>query len=172
MENKLDKIDMQILSVLQGDARIQLKALAEKVFLSSPATSARLERLERDGYILGYKAQVNRLSLGLHITAFINLAVDPSEKPQFYPFIKESPYVLECNCVTGEYTMLIKAAFHSTVELDAFINRLQQFGKTNTQIVFSTSVAPRGVDFLRLEEWSEKDRSEYLYMSELESEKE
>jgi Lrp/AsnC family leucine-responsive transcriptional regulator len=170
--DKLDKIDMQILSILQSDARIQLKALAAKVFLSSPATSARLERLERLGYILGYKAQINRLALGLHITAFINLAVDPTEKPLFYPFIKESPYVLECNCVTGEYAMLIKAAFHSTVELDAFINKLQQFGKTNTQVVFSTSVAPRGVDFIKLEEWSEKDKTEYLYMTEIESEKE
>ncbi|MDR1068237.1 MAG: Lrp/AsnC family transcriptional regulator [Clostridiales Family XIII bacterium] len=172
MNNKPDKIDMQILSILQSDARIQLKALAEKVFLSSPATSARLERLEREGYILGYKAQVNRLALGLHITAFINLAVDPTEKPQFYPFITESPYVLECNCVTGEYSMLIKAAFHSTIELDAFINKLQRFGKTNTQIVFSTSVAPRGIDFVKLEERSEQDKGEYLYMPETESKKE
>ena len=161
---KLDKIDMQILNILQKDARIQLKSLAEKVFLSSPATSTRLERLEREGYISGYQAQVNKPALGLHVTAFINLELEPKEKPLFYPFIKESPCILECNCVTGEYSMLMKAAFHSTVELDAFINKLQQFGKTNTQIVFSTSVEPKGIDFEKLDEWVEKDIKDYLYM--------
>ena len=164
--DKLDKIDMQILSILQTDARIQLKALAEKVFLSSPATSARLDRLEKEGYILGYQAQVNRPELGIHVTAFINLALEPKEKPLFYPFIKESPCILECNCVTGEYSMLMKAAFHSTVELDAFINKLQQFGKTNTQIVFSTSVEAKGIDFKKLDDWAEKEMKEYLYMEE------
>lgn len=162
--DRLDKIDMQILNILQKDARIQLKTLAEKVFLSSPATSARLERLERDGYIMGYQAKVNRPALGLHITAFINLELEPKEKPLFYPFIKESPCILECNCVTGEYSMLMKAAFHSTVELDAFINKLQQFGRTNTQIVFSTSVEPKGIDFEKMDEWVERDIKDYLYM--------
>ena len=162
--DRLDKIDIQILNILQADARIQLKSLAEKVYLSSPATSARLDRLERDGYITGYHAQVDRPALGLHITAFINLALEPKEKPSFYPFIKESPCILECNCVTGEYSMLMKAAFHSTMELDAFINKLQQFGKTNTQIVFSTSVDPKGIDFEKFDEWVEKDIKDYLYM--------
>jgi len=41
--------------------------------------------------------------------------------------------------------MLLKVAFPSTVELDGFIGELQQFGKTYTQIVFSTSVEPRGI---------------------------
>ena len=41
--------------------------------------------------------------------------------------------------------MLMKVAFPSTIELDGFIGQLQQFGKTQTQIVFSTAVPPRGV---------------------------
>ena len=42
--------------------------------------------------------------------------------------------------------MLMKVAFQSTMELDMFIGQLQKFGKTSTQIVFSTHVGPRGVD--------------------------
>ena len=41
--------------------------------------------------------------------------------------------------------MLLKVAFQSTMELDTFIGQLQKFGKTNTQIVFSTHVGPRGI---------------------------
>ena len=61
-------------------------------------------------------------------------------------YIKKCKNVIECNCVTGDYSMLLKVAFQSTMELDIFIGQLQKFGKTSTQIVFSTHVGPRGVD--------------------------
>ena len=141
----MDKIDIKILKLLQENARIPLKQIANEVFLSSPAVSARIERLESEGYIMGYTAVINRQKLGYHITAFINLEVPPSQKPTFYPFITSCPNVLECNCVTGQFSMLVKVAFPSTQELDTFIGRLQQFGITQTQIVFSTAVESRGI---------------------------
>ena len=144
--DRMDKIDKKIVTLLQEDARMPLKALAENVYLSSPAVSARIERLEKEQIISGYYAKVNQLKLGYHITAFINLDVMPAQKPEFYPFIKSCPNVIECNCVTGEYSMLLKVAFPSTVELDTFIGQLQRFGRTSTQIVFSTPVEPRGID--------------------------
>lgn len=142
---KLDKIDRKLINLCQKNARCSLSSLAQQVFLSAPAVSARLERLEKLGIISSYQARINMQKLGYHITAFINLDMEPSQKPTFYPFIAEVPNVLECNCVTGQYSMLIKVAFPSTQELDQFIGRLQQFGKTYTQIVFSTAVGPRGI---------------------------
>lgn len=142
----MDKIDKQILDILQENARTPLKAIAEKVFLSSPAVSIRIEHLEQQGIITGFKTTIDQYKLGYHITAFINLAMDPTLKPEFYPFIQNEPNVLECNCVTGEYSMLLKVAFPSTMDLDVFIGKLQQFGKTSTQIVFSTPVEPRSIN--------------------------
>lgn len=142
----MDDIDRKILKILQENARTSLKTIAEKTFLSSPAVSARIEKLEKDGIICGYHAMIDPMKLGYHIIAFINLDVVPEDKPRFYEFASEVPNVLECNCVTGEYSMLMKVAFQSTVELDIFIGQLQKFGKTSTQIVFSTHVGPRGVD--------------------------
>ena len=110
------------------------------------SVSARIEKLEQAGIITGYGASVDKLKLGYNITAFINLEVSPREKDEFYPFIKACPNVLECNCVTGKYSMLIKVAYHTTMELDAFIGQLQKFGNTETQIVFSTAVEPRGIE--------------------------
>ena len=141
----MDKIDRKILRILQQDARTSLKQIANEVFLSSPATSARIEKLEKEGIITGYSANIDRQKLGYHITAFINLEMQPAQKPAFYPFIQGCPNVLECDCVTGQYSMLIKVAFPSTQELDAFIGQLQKFGNTQTQIVFSTAVGPRGI---------------------------
>ncbi len=142
----MDDIDRKILRLLQKNARMSLKTIAEKTFLSSPAVSARIERLERDGIISGYHAWVDPIRLGYHILAFINLDVLPEDKPKFYAYAEGVPNILECSYVTGEFSMLMKVAFQSTMDLDIFIGQLQKFGKTSTQIVFSTHVGPRGVD--------------------------
>lgn len=146
----MDSIDIKILSLLQKNARMPLKQIAESVFLSSPATAARIERLESDGIIGGYHAEVNLKKLGFPIIAFINLELEPNQKPEFYPFICSHPNVLECNCVTGHFSMHIKVAFDSTDNLDLFIGNLQKFGKTETQIAFSTPQEPRGVTVEKL----------------------
>lgn len=143
----MDKIDRKLMSLLQENARYSLKQLAEQVYLSSPAVSSRIERLEKEGYITGYQAQIDPEKLGYHITAFISLEMNPKQKPTFYPFISACNNVLECNCVTGNYSMLIKVAFPTTQELDTFIGQLQKFGNTQTQIVFSTAVPTRGIQF-------------------------
>ena len=137
---------MKLISILQKNARASIKQIAKLVYLSSPAVSARIDSLEKQGVVTGYMATVDYVKLGYHVMAFINLEMSPKKKPVFYPFISECPNVLECHCVTGQYSMLIKVAFRSTVELDVFINALQKFGNTSTQIVFSTSVETRGID--------------------------
>jgi len=142
----MDKIDLKLIELLQKNARYSLKHLAKEVFLSTPAVSARVLKLEGSGVITGYSAHVDPLKLGYNIKAFINLEMSPKRKPEFYPFVATCPNVLECNCVTGKYSMLITVAYHTTVELDAFINELQKFGNTETQVVFSTAVEHRGID--------------------------
>ncbi len=144
-EMTLDEIDIQILNILQKDARMPLKQVAKEVNLSSPAVSSRIQRLEAEGYITGYQAQVNPIALGLYTKAFICLEVAPVQKKEFYPYIKQCKNVVECNCVTGDYSMLLEVLFENTIELDHFINELQRFGRTKTLIVFSTSVEHRGV---------------------------
>ena len=132
MKNKeLDHVDREILRMLQEDARMSLKDIAEAVFLSSPAVSVRIDNMIEAGYIEGFHATVNPVKMGYHIKAFINLEACPN--------------VVECNCVTGDYSMLLEVWFPSTHELDQFIGELQQYGRTKTLIVFSTSVEHRGV---------------------------
>lgn len=143
--SEMDKIDMQIISLLQKNARTPLKELAAKVYLSAPAVSSRIDKLEQQGIINGYNVEVDRQKLGYSITAFISLELPADRKPEFYPFVESCPNVIECSCVTGVYSMLIKVAFPTTQDLDAFIGRLQRFGNTSTQIVFSTPVPHREI---------------------------
>ena len=141
----MDQIDVKLLSLLEKNARMPLKQLAESVYLSSPATAARIEKLEQDGVISGYSVKLNYKKLGFPIIAFINLEVSPSQKAEFYPYICAHPNVIECSCVRGDYSMIIKVAYDSTEKLDHFIGELQTFGPPETQIVFSTPQEPRSV---------------------------
>lgn len=141
----IDDIDLQILAMLRENARISLKSMSERTYLSSTAVSARIEKLEQNGYIDGYFARLCPEAFGLGIKAFISLEIEPLQKKDFYPYIRACENVVECNCVTGDYSMLLEVLFPSTTELDAFIGELQHFGKTKTQIVFSTPVEHREV---------------------------
>ena len=143
--NELDHIDMEILQMLQENARMSLKDIAQRVFLSSPAVSARIDNLVKNGYIEGFRACISTEKMGYHIKAFINLEVSPQDKPEFYLYIKNCKNVVECNCVTGDYSMLLQVHFPSTGELDQFIGELQKYGRTKTLIVFSTLVEHRGL---------------------------
>ena len=145
-KEELDAVDKIILDILQVNAKTSLKEIANQVYLSIPAVSARIEKMEKEGVITGYQAKVNPVALGYHIKAFINLEVPPEDKKDFYLFAQECPNVVECNCVTGDYSMILEVLFKSTTELDQFIGELQRFGRTKTLIVFSTSVEHRGIN--------------------------
>ena len=140
----MDAIDLKLITLLQKNARTPLKVLASQVFLSSPATAARIEKLENDGIISSYSANIDMKKAGFPIIAFIQLDLDPKLKPTFYPFVRSHPHVLECSCITGpvSYTHL---RAHETEALDAFIGELNGFGHTETQIAFSTPQPPRGI---------------------------
>lgn len=139
----VDETDLQILSMLRENARVPARHIAERTFLSPTAIATRMDKMEKEGVIEGYYAKINPRAFGFTVKAFINLEVEPIQKKDFYPYIRSCPNVVECNCVTGDYAMLLEVLFRSTTELDKFIGELQHFGKTKTQIVFSTSVEHR-----------------------------
>lgn len=148
----MDAIDRKILQLLERDARMPLKQLAKAVYLSSPAVSARIRNLEQQGILTGYRAVVDIQRIGYPIQAFINLEMEPRQKAEFYPWAGGEENILECNCVTGQYSMLLRVAFCSTMDLDQFIGKLQRFGRTQTQIVFSTPIALRAPGIVPPEE--------------------
>ena len=142
----MDKIDRKIINSLQKNARASLKDLSKECFISSPAIAARINKLEKSGIINGYHSSIDIEKIGFHVRAFIQVQLEPRQKDEFYPYVQSIPNVVECNCVTGDYSEIMEVIFPSTTDLDNFINTIQQrFGKTSTQIVFSTSGQHRGI---------------------------
>ncbi|MDO4344305.1 MAG: Lrp/AsnC family transcriptional regulator [Eubacteriales bacterium] len=144
-KNTLDAVDKKILNILMVEAKRPLKEIAEAVFFSVPAVSARIEKLEKEGYIRGYQAQVDPVLTGFPARAFIQVAVAQEDKEEFYAYVQGCREVAECCCVTGEYSMMLKVCLPTMEELESFAGRLGRFGKTQTHVVFSVSVPHRGV---------------------------
>ena len=141
----LARVDMKIIELLQNNARMSLKDISSQVFLTSPAVSARIEKMERAGIIEGYHAQINREAFSLQIKAFVNVKSDPPMKKDLYKYVRAVKNVIQCDCVTGDYEIFLEVLFHNTRELDLFLDDLQKYGETKTQIVFSSAVEHRGL---------------------------
>ena len=72
----LDRVDMKILELLQQNARMSLKDIASQVFLTSPAVSARIDKMERAGVIEGYHAKINLEAFSLPVRTYVSAAVN------------------------------------------------------------------------------------------------
>ncbi|MGH1784522.1 Lrp/AsnC family transcriptional regulator [Enterococcus gallinarum] len=141
----MDNLDRKILNIMQQNARVTVKQIAEQCFISSPSVSVRVQNLETLGYIRSYQALIDYQKLGYLIKEYVHCAVNAKDKEAFYAYIADIPNVIECDCITGDYSMLLKVYFSDTVVLDRFITDLQFYGDTKTHIVFSTNVGPRGL---------------------------
>src|SRR5436190_12785039 len=96
--SEIDRIDRKILSVLQADGRISNLKLAETVALSPTAVLARVQRLTRDGYILGYEARLDPAKLGGGLLVFVEVLLDRTTPNVFEAFkaaVLVHPQILE-----------------------------------------------------------------------------
>ena len=107
----IDRIDLKILNVLQQDGRVSNLKLAESVALSPTAVLARVQRLSRDGFILGYEAQLNPAKLGADLMVFVEVLLDrttPNVFDAFNAAVQVRPEIMECHMVAGGFDYLLK----------------------------------------------------------------
>lgn len=127
----LDHIDLQILDLLQTESQISNAELARRVNLSSPATHARVKRLEKEGFIKWQVAILNQEKLGFDLLCyvFINTHIHQmSQLDELEAELQKLPEIMECHCITGEYDYLLKVVIHDRNNLDQFIRKLNKLG--------------------------------------------
>ena len=110
-EHAPDRIDLKILDCLQRDGRISNLKLAESVALSPTAVLARVQRLSKEGYILGYEARLNPLKLGAGMMVFVEVLLDRTTPNVFEAFnaaVQVRDEIMECHMVAGGFDYLLK----------------------------------------------------------------
>lgn len=137
----IDTLDERILSELQANGRLTMKALAERVGLSSPAMIERVRRLEERGVLSGYRAVVDPAAIGRPLSALIAADIDRSNSDHFLERLRTEPSVVECLRTTGDRSFLIKVNVTSTDELEQLVDDLAELGaRCSTSIILSAPI--------------------------------
>ena len=140
----LDATNRRLLGELQADARLSLAELGRRVGLSSPAVAERLGRLERDGVIRGYHADVDPRALGFALSAVIRVRPAPRQIAEVAQIARDTPEVVDCHRITGDDCFVLRAHVRDVDHLEEVIDRFTLYGQTTTSIVQSSPVPGRG----------------------------
>lgn len=140
----LDDVDRALLVALQADCKRSLAELGVAVGLSAPSVLERVRRLEEQGTVRGYHAQVDARKVGLDLGAFIGVGIDhPRAIPKFEAKVAHMPEVLECHHVTGRHTLMLKVRTENTESLASLIGKVRELpgvARTETMVVLATQV--------------------------------
>jgi Lrp/AsnC family transcriptional regulator, leucine-responsive regulatory protein len=137
-----DATNIALLRELQENARLSLAELGRRVGLSPPAVADRLERLEEDGVITGYRAEVDPRALGYDLGVVIRIRPAPRELRKVAELAQRTPEVVECHRITGEDCYLMRAHVRDVEHLEEVIDRFAVYGQTTSSIM-QTSPVPR-----------------------------
>ncbi len=150
--SQLDRTDLLLLAELQQSGRQTNAELAERVHLSASACLRRVQRLEREGVIAGYRAEVDpdRIGLGLHAFVRVQLTRHDAEAvAAFAGFVNDWDEVVACHALTGDMDYLLQVVVRDLEHFSRFLldRLLNQTGvaDVNSSFVLRTVKAFRGL---------------------------
>src|SRR6267142_5379485 len=120
----VDKFDVAILKVLQGDARASLLDISKRVGLSPTPCWNRIRKMEADGVIQGYTARIDPAAIGFTETVIVQVTLESHSEETLYDFgrtLEQIPEVLEAYLVSGDYDYYIRIAVKDTRDYERLL---------------------------------------------------
>ena len=121
---ELDAIDRRIVSELQADGRLSNIELADKIGLSASPCLRRVKRLEREGYIDGYRASLQRSRVGLGFSVFLGVRINGhanEDASRFEKAVVSMPEVIACHLVSGEADYFLEVVVPDLEDYQRFL---------------------------------------------------
>jgi Lrp/AsnC family leucine-responsive transcriptional regulator len=140
--NDLDAVDRRLLALLTSDGRRSYTDLAKDTGLSTSAVHQRVRRLEQRGAITGYAAQVDPLTAGLPLTAFVSVTpIDPAAPDDAPDRLAHLTAIEACHSVAGDENYILKVRVSDPGALETLLQDIRAAAqvRTRTTVVLSTS---------------------------------
>lgn len=131
-EHYMDRVDHRILGLLQQDARQSIADIADSVGLSASPCARRIKRLEEQGIIDGYRANLNKAKIGVAMTVFVEVSLNNHHAEsidEFEQSIMIMDEVISCHVVSGAYDYLLEVVSQDLAGYEAFTRKLQRLDK-------------------------------------------
>lgn len=140
VDSELDDLNQSIVTQLQADGRVTIAELGRRIGLSAPAVAERVARLESEGAIRGYRAEMDPGALGYSLAAIVRVRPTAGRLQRIADVAEGIPAVVECYRTTGEDCFYIKVHLRDIGELGEILDDLLPYGQTTTSIIQSTYV--------------------------------
>ena len=114
----MDRIDREILSALEADARQSYASLAESIGLSKTPCWNRVQAMEEAGIITGYRADIDPARINLGVMAYIQVIIDSARREAFEAAVLDTPAILECHTIAGDGDYVLRVACRDVDDLD------------------------------------------------------
>lgn len=138
----MDAIDLSLVELLRGNARLSYAELARQIGLSAPAVHERVGKLEASGIIRAYRADVQPEAIGLGVTALIGIVEDSgADTDDVLHSFRGMPEIESCYFMAGVESFLLTARVGTIAELEKLILRLNRtagVASTRTTVALST----------------------------------
>jgi len=145
MSDKLDKIDLSILKILQENSKITNLDLSKKIGLSPAPTLERVKKLETSGVVESYHAVVNPQAIGLNVKTFVLVSLAWQKENalnEFLEKIRSIEEITECYIITGEADFLIKVVCKDIPNYEQLLfktlSQIEEIERLKTLMTLST----------------------------------
>ncbi|MEL0621702.1 Lrp/AsnC family transcriptional regulator [Marinomonas arenicola] len=141
----MDRIDKDILKIIQSDGRLSTAELSEKVGLSPSPCARRLKRLEEEGYIESYQARLNKAKVGIGMSFFVDVRLNNHQASSVEDFERDISAIEEAinvHIVSGAYDYLVEVVSKDLAGFEAFTRKLHRLSSVKD---FHTHLAVRQV---------------------------
>jgi DNA-binding Lrp family transcriptional regulator len=144
LSRPLDEVDRRIIALLRENAKLTFQQIGEQVALSATAVKRRVDRLERDGVIVGYTAIVEPNLLGPAVETVMEIyCADRTSPADMHASLHDIDEVVTAFTVSGDADALVRARVESIDHLEKLVERLRRdpnIVRTRTMIVLSTII--------------------------------
>ena len=151
MYQQLDRIDRNIFVELQKDGRLSNVELARRIGLSATPCLERVKKLEREGYIKGYKAVVDPAKLGQSLLVYVEVTINkngPDVFDNFNEAVRQHDEIIECHLVSGNFDFLLKTRVTDMSEyrgvLGDILLQLPNISESRTYVVMEEVKGEQG----------------------------
>ena len=143
---RMDRLDSELISQLERDARQGIGELAERLGVSRNTVQSRLRRLTEAGLLQGFSPRLDLAAAGISVEAFAALALEQGRLDETVQQLSEMPEVMEIHTTTGREDLLVRLGAVSHAELQESVQRilaLPAVGHSNTALSLTTPLAYR-----------------------------